>query len=711
MSPAKSLTSAQTGVRGNEKDPSPLTSSPCPSAATDRGPTSRLFILALLAALVCVLAVAGPASAQQFDNFDPTFGSGGLVLSDMAGGASALALQPDGKIVLAGSATDTSGFQLLVVTRFNSDGSPDSTFGSGGRVAVQFGDGSFPLSGANAVALGPDGKIVVAGGASDSSGIQELLVARFTTDGMPDNSFSGDGKFLTQLGSNGNPSYLNAVAVQSDGKVVVGGQASDSDGNSRFLVGRLTTGGGWDSSFNGDGRVLTQIGKAAGLAEWVSSLAIQSDGKIVASGQAADANGQVALLATRLTSGGGFDSSFSGNGILLHQLGLGSSPLSRANAVALQSDGKVLLGGDATPANGNGGFMVTRLTSGGDFDSSFGAGGVVATQLGTGFNASSSIASLALQSDGNVVAAGFDTDNDGNSQILVTRLSGVNGNFDGNFGEAGKVTAQVGTDALPFSQAFATAVQPDGRILLGGVANAAGGTTKLMAARLFHDVAPTPVLRVLTNPAVAGAPVAFDGASSSDLDGSVTSYSWDFGDGSTATGATVSHTYASDGDYTVRLTVTDDKGVPASTTQTLTVTPDESLNPAFRATISRLGVTPKAFRAANKGGSISARTGAAVSYRDSRAAVTTFQIRQGLRGTFANGKCNKPKPGLHGRRCARYVKIGQFTHTDNAGLNRFHFTGRLKGKKLAPGRYRFRAVPSQGSRLGIAAAAGFMILP
>jgi hypothetical protein len=243
------------------------------------------------------------------------------------------------------------------------------------------------------------------------------------------------------------------------------------------------------------------------------------------------------------------------------------------------------------------------------------------------------------------------------------------------------------------------------------VANAQGGNTKMLAARIFHDVAPTPVLRVLTNPASAGAPVAFDGSASSDLDGSIVSYSWDFGDGSTASGAGASHTYASDGDYTVKLTVTDDKGLAAATTQTLSVAPDESLNPAFRATISSLGINPKSFRAANRGGSISARTGAAVSYHDSRAAVTTFQVRRGTLGTFAGGKCRKPKRGLHGRRCAMYVKIGQFTHTDKVGLNRFHFTGRLNGKKLAPGRYRFRAVPSQGSRLGIAAAAGFTILP
>ena len=689
-----------------------MSSSLCPSAATDRGSAKRFLFVAFLAAVVCAFALAGPASAQQLDNFDPTFGSGGMVISDLSSGASALALQPDGKIVLAGSATDSQGLPMLAVTRFNADGSPDTSFGSGGKVALQLGAGSFPSSGANAVALQSNGKIVVAGSASDSSGIQEFLVARFNADGSPDTSFDGDGKQVIQLGSGGNTSYLNAVAVQSDGKIVVGGQASDSDGNSRLLVARLTTSGGFDSSFDGNGRVIKQVGTAAGLAEWASGVAIQSDGKIVVGGQAADSTGQVALMVVRLTTGGGFDSSFGGgDGTIVQQLGLGDPRLSRANAVALQADGKIIVGGDATPATGNPGFMVARLASDGTFDSSFGTGGVVVAQLGTGFNASSSAASLTLQPDGNVLAGGVASDSDGDNQLLVARLRGADGTFDGAFGEGGKVTSQVGTGDIPFSQVTGLALQPDGKVLLGGVANVPGGNTDLLVGRLFHDVAPTPAFSVLTNPAVAGVPVAFDASGSTDFDGTIASYSWDFGDGSTGSGAKPTHTYSNDDDYTVKLTVTDDKGVAASMTKTLTVTPNTGLNPSLRATISSLGISPREFQAASKGGSISRRTGASVSYRDSRAAKTTFQVRRALRGTFSKGHCHKPARGLKGRRCARYVKVGQFKHADKAGLNRFHFTGRLKGKKLAPGRYRFRAVPSQGGRLGIAAAAGFKILP
>jgi hypothetical protein len=308
-----------------------------------------------------------------------------------------------------------------------------------------------------------------------------------------------------------------------------------------------------------------------------------------------------------------------------------------------------------------------------------------------------------------VVAAGVATDQDSDSAVLVVKLA-TDGTFDTGFGSNGVFQAQIGGGDIPFSQAAAVSVLADGgRLLIGGVANTSGGATDLMLGRIFHDTAPAPAFTIATA-AVAGTPVEFDGSSSRDPDGSVASYSWDFGDGGRATGATPSHTYAAEGDYTVRLTVTDDRGLPATVTHTVTVAPSNQLNPAFLATLSKLGIAPAAFKAAAKGGSIArTSTGAVVSYRDSRAATTTFEIWRAMRGTFSKGHCLEPSRSLHGRRCARYVKIGKFTHSDRVGLNRFHFTGRLAGHKLPPGRYHLRAVPSFNSRIGIAARTAFRI--
>jgi uncharacterized delta-60 repeat protein len=669
---------------------------------------------AIAAAFACGALLLWPrvAAAEQLDNFDPSFGSGGTVVSDAASGVGGMAVQSDGRLVVSGSVFDRSGVQSVAVARFNSDGTPDPSFGNGGRVALQMGAGSSPSSGATAVAVQADGKIVLVGDASDSSGNLQMLIARLTATGAPDSSFDGDGKVAVNPGSGFPTSLLNAVAIQPDGKIVVAGQAANSNGDARTLVARLEgTNGSFDSSFGSGGQVLRQLGTASGSAEQVSAIVIEPDGKIVLGGQTADASHHIELLLARLNGAdGSLDSGFGSGGKVVSQLGLGSSPLSAVLSLVRQPDGKILAGGDATPAGGNAGLLVARYTSTGAPDGSFGSSGKLVVQVGDGFGAFSSAASLALQSDGKVVAAGVATDSGGDNSLLVARLGG-DGKLDSGFAAGGLFQQQLGAGDLPSSQAQSVAVLPDGRLQIGGVVSTTSGDTNLLLARIFHDAAPLPAFSLVTKPAAAEAPVVFDGSASSDPDGGVAAYSWDFGDGGRGSGARPSHVYQQAGDYTVRLTVTDDKGLPASVSHTVSIGPPNSLNPAFLATLSKLGLSPSAFRAAGKGGSVARATGTSVSYRDSRTAVTTFEVRRAMLGSFSKGHCAKPSPSLHGRRCARFVKIGEFTHSDKLGLNRFHFTGRLNGHKLPPGRYHLRGVPALGGRLGIAARTEFRILP
>ena len=555
------------------------------------------------------------------------------------------------------------------MTRFNADGSPDSTFGSGGKVALQLGSGPVPSSGATAVALQPDdGKIVVAGTASDSHGTPELLVARLSgVDGSLDNSFDGNGRLAVQLGQGGQSSGLNAVAIQADRKILVAGQAEDSDGNSRFLVARLKQAdGSFDSSFGSAGKVLTQLGTASGTAEQASALALQADGKIVVGGQAADSNHHVRFLVARLNAaGGGFDSSFGSGGKVMTQLGLGSQPLSAVAALAIQSDGKILAGGDASPATGNPAFMVERLGTNGTPDAAFGSGGKVVSQLGHGFGAFSAVASLALQPDGNVLAGGVATDADGDSALLLARLTGVDGSLDSSFGSGGWLIDQAGGGSIPSSQTSGIALQPDGRILAGGVANASDGNTRLLITRFFHDVAPSPVFALPSGP-LSGNPLSFDGSASSDPDGTIAAYHWDFGDGSSAAGARSTHTYQGPGNYTVRLTVTDDKGLAATLSQSLVVAPGGPLTPSVRASVSRLGISPPEFAAANRGGSIARTTGATVQLPRQPGRAHHLQGPQGRAGRVQR----RPLPGARARapRAAlRALRPGRPLHPQGQG--------------------------------------------
>jgi hypothetical protein len=128
--------------------------------------------------------------------------------------------------------------------------------------------------------------------------------------------------------------------------------------------------------------------------------------------------------------------------------------------------------------------------------------------------------------------------------------------------------------------------------------------------------------------------------------------------------------------------------------------------------ISNLLISPRSFLAAPHGPSIAPRppVGATVSYQDSQPALTTFTVQRPRRGIRSHGKCVKPRRGLRGRRCTRYVRVGRFSHQDSQGTDSFRFTGRLKGHRLRPGRYRLRAVPVLNGQRGAAATARFRIL-
>jgi hypothetical protein len=111
------------------------------------------------------------------------------------------------------------------------------------------------------------------------------------------------------------------------------------------------------------------------------------------------------------------------------------------------------------------------------------------------------------------------------------------------------------------------------------------------------------------------------------------------------------------------------------------------------ATLSKLGITPTVFAAADSGPTISRTVGAQVSYEDSQAITTMFTVFKRSRGVRHKGLCLKPKRHRTGKRCTRWVVAGRFTHADHVGLNTFHFSGRIHGRKLRPGRYRLRARP------------------
>jgi uncharacterized delta-60 repeat protein len=215
-------------------------------------------------------------------NLDPTFGAGGLAVTDFCCNAHALILQPDGKLVAAGSASDPLE-PMFGLARFNTDGSPDSTFGTGGTVVTGI---SGNVAG---LALQADGKLVAVGGtrlpgAGDSS---DFGLARFHADGAPDGTFGAGGVVTTNFrisprtGSRSDDTAA-AVSVQSDGKLLAAG-SSNAAGTYDFALARYLPDGSLDATFGSGGKVTTNM---FGSDNRAVALAIAADGKLVAVGWA-----------------------------------------------------------------------------------------------------------------------------------------------------------------------------------------------------------------------------------------------------------------------------------------------------------------------------------------------------------------------------------------------------------------------------------------
>jgi uncharacterized delta-60 repeat protein len=282
---------------------------------------------------------------------DNTFNSTGKVLTNFGGGAAgtAVAIDSNDKIVVAGY-SNAGGTYDFAVVRYNVDGTLDTTFNATGRVLTDFGVGSGDF--AAAAVIQSDGKIVV-GGLSDASGIPyDFALVRYNPNGTLDLTFNATGKVLTDFSGSGSYDTLQALAIQSDGKIVAAG-GSQANGNPSFALARYTTTGILDSAFNGTGKVLT--GFASGNAT-AQAVVIQSDGRIVAAGWFDDGNREGPDFAlARYNTDGTSDGTFNSTGKVVTDIG----GFDVGYAVGIQSDGKIVAAG-FSDVNGTSDFALLR---------------------------------------------------------------------------------------------------------------------------------------------------------------------------------------------------------------------------------------------------------------------------------------------------------------------------------------------------------------
>lgn len=326
---------------------------------------------ALTAVLVSALALLAPAAASAAPgDLDASFSGDGKLTADLGATdtGEAVLYQPDGKVVVAGQ-TGSGPLADFAILRFNTDGSPDNSFDTDGRVTIPFG----PRDEAKALALQPDGSIVVAGNtnadAGPSTGSFSIGVTRIDKDGHIDAAFNhGSGRKIVDFGGQ---ELAEDVLVQPDGKIVVGGQTQVGT-NSNFFWARLEDDGDLDNTFDGDGRATLD----AGGSENTASIDLGPGGTILTAGSTtANAGGSRDYTVVRLTTGGVPDNSFSQDGRA--QVGFGDAD-DVATGISVLPDGSALVGGrslELIDGAAAGDFTAARLTPQGELDPSYGDGG------------------------------------------------------------------------------------------------------------------------------------------------------------------------------------------------------------------------------------------------------------------------------------------------------------------------------------------------
>jgi uncharacterized delta-60 repeat protein len=347
-------------------------------------------------------------------------------------GVRAITRQSDGKIIIGGEFTAYNGTARDRIARLNADGSLDTGFLNTGTGADIFLD---------AIALQPDGKILIGGLFTTYNGTARNNIARLNANGSLDTNFDPG------TGAN---RRVNVVALQPDGKILIGGEFVTYNGVGRNDVARLNTNGSLDTGF---------LNTGTGVGGEVIAIAVQPDGKILIGGEFATYNGTARKGIARLNADGSLDTNFNpGTGVDNY-----------VDAIALQSDGKIIIGGRFTTYNGTNRSSIARLNADGSLDTGF---------LSTGTGVDDYVGAIAVQPDGKIIIGGEFTTYNGTARNGIARLNS-NGSLDTNF--------NPGTGTGSRSEIREIRVQPDGKILIGGAFNTYNGTARKNIARLNAD--------------------------------------------------------------------------------------------------------------------------------------------------------------------------------------------------------------------------------
>ncbi len=428
------------------------------------------------------------ALLSQPGTLDRSFGEGGKVVYSFDYEVSnTTALQSDGKILSGGRFLPPGGNGGFSITRFLSDGSIDVSFGNNGNVFTNVNNvESETIYG---LVVLPDDRIVAAGygyngftddGEGNKEANYNVVVARYLPDGSPDVSFGDDGNVTYEFGG---IEVVYAAAVQADGKIIIGGTSANFFNEpleliEDFFLLRLLPDGRVDVSFGEGGMVRTNF-EAYSNEDFLKTLTIQEDGKIIAAGKTAEIGGgtKYKFALARYNRDGSLDEGFGNKGKVVTDFGASSEEI---NDIALQEDGRIVVAGSVNRSLSlNTNMGLARYSTDGSLDNEFGTEGKVVVN----FDGRSRGHSLLIQQDGKIIISGSAYVIPGNSDFALARCLS-NGILDTEFGTEGKTT----TDFDLYDNSYSSELQKDGKILLSGNAEDGGFPSFVLARYNSGDV-------------------------------------------------------------------------------------------------------------------------------------------------------------------------------------------------------------------------------
>lgn len=430
-----------------------------------------------LLSLAMVIMFANTLKAQHAGDLDLNFNGTGYNRIDFYGNtdvANDIAIQTDNKIIVAGVAFTASWNIDLKIIRLNEDGTVDASFGNEGTVSYAPQGLSYYEAHAMAVTLQPDGKILVAGGVLDNAAIFDVLIIRLNTDGTFDNSFGNNGVLVTSLVS-GND-MAQDVIVDAEGKILIAGTADNTDFNVAPMLARFNSDGSPDNTFGTNGFVQMPV---EAMDNEFTSVCLQNDGKILASGHYSTVSWLYRTLLARYNADGSIDPTFAENGVsMLDVNGIDDEFF----GMEINSKGEIIAGGFSNHSNTNFDMLLMKYDTNGLLVSTFGNNGIVEFHH-SDYNV---IYDLKIQPDDKIIVAGSIGEfAPGDNDWALLRFND-DGTTDEDFGTDGLVLTQFFGEQ---DEAQSIEIVGNDKIYVGGkTLSSSDGIRDFTVARYTNDM-------------------------------------------------------------------------------------------------------------------------------------------------------------------------------------------------------------------------------